>query len=96
MSGDGANVIACMDPKTGNLVWKDKATGDEIWGSMVYAAGHIFVTDKRGKTVVMKPNAEKLEVIATNDLGEGSNSTPAVSDGQIFIRTFKALYCIAE
>jgi len=39
---------------------------------------------------------EKLESIATNDLGEASNSTPAVSDGQIFIRTFKGLYCIAE
>jgi hypothetical protein len=63
---------------------------------MTYAAGHIYVTDKKGKTVVINPNPEKLEVIATNDLGETANSTPAVSNGEIFIRTFKALYCIAE
>jgi hypothetical protein len=46
--------------------------------------------------VVLKPNPEKLEVLATNELGEGSNSTPAISNGEIFIRTFKGLYCIAE
>jgi outer membrane protein assembly factor BamB len=92
----GANVIECIEPKTGKVLWKERATGAEIWGSMTYAAGHIYVTDKKGKTVVIKPNPEKLEVIATNDLGETANSTPAVSNGEIFIRTFKALYCIAE
>lgn len=92
----GPNVIACLDPKTGTYLWKERATGAPMWGSMVYAAGRIYVTDQRGKTVVLKPNPEKLEVLATNDLGESSNSTPAVSDGQIFIRTFKGLYCIAE
>ncbi|HLY11735.1 MAG TPA: PQQ-binding-like beta-propeller repeat protein [Planctomycetota bacterium] len=92
----GANVIECIDPKTGAVLWKEKATGGEIWGSMVVAAGHIYVTDKRGRTVVMNPNPEKLEVLATNDLGEPSNCTPAVSDGQIFIRTAKALYCLGD
>jgi hypothetical protein len=33
---------------------------------------------------------------ATNELGERSNSTPAFSDGEIFIRTFEHLYCIAD
>ncbi|HLY72942.1 MAG TPA: PQQ-binding-like beta-propeller repeat protein, partial [Planctomycetota bacterium] len=92
----GANVVACIDPKTGGYLWKSRATGAEMWGSMVYAAGRIYVTDKRGRTVVIKPNPEKLEVLSTNELGEASNCTPAVSDGQIFIRTDKALYCIAE
>jgi hypothetical protein len=31
-----------------------------------------------------------------NDLGEPSNATPAISDGQIFLRTDGHLYCIAE
>lgn len=92
----GPNVMQCIDPKTGAVVWKERATGGETWGSMTYAAGNIYVTDKKGRTAVIKPNPAKLEVVATNDLGEPSNSTPAVSDGQIFIRTFKGLYCIAE
>jgi outer membrane protein assembly factor BamB len=92
----GANVVACIDPKTGAYLWKSRATGTEMWGSMIYAAGRIYVTDKRGRTVVIKPNPEKLDILATNELGEASNCTPAISDGQIFIRTDKALYCIAE
>ena len=54
------------------------------------------MTDQKGRTVVFKPNPEKFEVIAVNELGENSNSTPAISNGEIFIRTFKGLYCIAE
>jgi outer membrane protein assembly factor BamB len=86
----------CIDPKTGAILWQSKLAGGEIWGSMVYAAGRIYITDQRGRTSVIKPNPEKLELLATNELGEASNCTPAVSDGQIFIRTNKALYCIAE
>ena len=63
---------------------------------MIFAGGHAYVTDKKGRTTVFKPNPEKFEALATNELGEDSNSTPAISDGQIFIRTFKNLYCIGE
>lgn len=90
-----ATSMDCIDPKTGKQVWRGRTKGP-AWGSLVYAGGHAYVTDKKGRTTVFKPNPEKLEVVATNELGEDSNSTPAISDGQIFIRTFKHLYCIAE
>jgi hypothetical protein len=37
-----------------------------------------------------------LEVLATNDLSEPSNATPAIADGHIFLRTDGHLYCIAD
>ena len=46
--------------------------------------------------MVFAPNAEKFEQLAVNSLGEQSNSSLAVSDGDIFARTFQALYCIGE
>jgi outer membrane protein assembly factor BamB len=70
-----------------------KAAGS-YWGSIVMAEGRGYVTDQSGTTLVFKPNPEKLEVIAKNNLGEHSNSTPALSNGQVFIRTFKHLWCI--
>jgi outer membrane protein assembly factor BamB len=91
----GNNEIACMDPKTGKLVWRERQKSG-FWGSIVTAGDKAYVTDQAGRTVVFKPNPEKFEGIAVNELGEKSNSTPAISDGQIFIRTFKGLYCIAE
>ena len=91
----GANVIECVDPKTGKMLWRERQKA-AFWGSIVMAGGRGYVTDQAGRTVVFKPNPEKFEGIAVNELGEKSNSTPAISDGQIFIRTFKGLYCIAE
>lgn len=93
---EGPNAIDCIDPRTGKIVWREARAGGAFWGSMVAAAGRVYVTDKGGTTVVFKPNPQKFELVARNELKEESNSTPAVSDGRIFIRTFKALYCIGE
>ncbi len=89
-------LIACIKPSTGDFAWKDRAKTNGLWGSIVSAGGRLYVTDRKGTTVVFRPNPEKFDLIASNELGEKSNSTPAVSNGEIFIRTFKALYCIAE
>jgi hypothetical protein len=36
------------------------------------------------------------KLLATNKLGnEGANASIAVSDGELFIRTFKHLWCIS-
>jgi outer membrane protein assembly factor BamB len=74
----GANRIDCIDPKTGKAVWQDKAEGVAFWGSIVHAAGRLYVTDQKGTTVVFKASPEKFELLAANKLNEPSNSTPAV------------------
>ena len=38
----------------------------------------------------------KFERLAENDLGDYTLSSPAVSDGQLFIRTDKFLYAIGQ
>jgi len=40
---------------------------------------------------VFEANPEKFELVATNPLSEPSNSTPAISNGEVFIRTHEAL-----
>jgi outer membrane protein assembly factor BamB len=92
---DGTNVIDCIDPKTGQSVWRERQKSG-FWGSIVMAGGNAYVTDQKGRTVVFKPNPQKFELVSVNELKEDSNSTPAISDGEIFIRTAKSLYCIAE
>lgn len=39
---------------------------------------------------------DKFELLATNDLGKPSHATPAISDGQIFLRTDRRLYCVGN
>jgi outer membrane protein assembly factor BamB len=90
------NQIECMDPATGKAFWHDRGGKGGYWGSIVFAAGRLYLTDQSGATVVFKPSAEKFELLSRNELHEQSNSTPAISDGEIFIRTHKSLFCIAE
>jgi outer membrane protein assembly factor BamB len=91
----GPGTVECLNPETNEVLWTERAVGS-CWGSIVAAEGRLYVTNQNGATFVFKPNAEKYEQIAENPLGESSNSTPAISDGNIFIRTHRHLYCIGE
>lgn len=96
-NADGPGSIQCIDVSTGESTWTERRTSEGAhWGSVVYAGGNLYVTGQKGITRVFKPNPERHEVVAENDLGEHSNSTPAFSDGEIFLRTWNALYCIAD
>ena len=88
--------IRCIDPKTGKNTWSEKTGGPNFWGSIVMAAGRLYVTNQEGETIVFAPNPEQFEKLAANDLAEASNATPSFSNGQVFIRTREALYCIGE
>jgi outer membrane protein assembly factor BamB len=88
----------CYELKTGEDLWKaERLKGDVTWGSMVYADGRLYVLMRNGRTAVLAANP-KFEVLAVNALanGEQTNSSPAISNGQIFLRTFKNLWCIEQ
>jgi outer membrane protein assembly factor BamB len=90
----GPGTIECIDAKTGESQWQKRTPGGDAWASIVFGAGHLYVTAQRGTTHVIRPNPEELEVIESNSLGETTNATPAISEGQIFIRSFSHLFCI--
>ncbi len=95
MANAGPGIIQCLELQTGKEVWKDRGAGDNHWGQMCFADGRLFVTNQKGQTIVFAPNAEKYEQLAVNSLEGTSNSTPAFSDGEIFLRTSKYLYCVS-
>jgi hypothetical protein len=86
------NVTTCFDAATGGTVWQGRLDGN-FSSSPVLAGDHLFVTNEAGKTFVLKAG-RKFEIVAQNDLGDGGFATPAISRGQIFIRTNHALYCV--
>ncbi|MFP6667362.1 MAG: PQQ-binding-like beta-propeller repeat protein, partial [Pirellulales bacterium] len=88
--------IECLEAATGNVLWTDRGGGGIYWGSIIAAGGNLYVTNQKGTTIVFKPDSNEFELVAENALNETSNATPAISNGQIFIRTFKHLYCIDE
>jgi outer membrane protein assembly factor BamB len=88
----------CYNLQTGEEVWQvdKRPSGGTTWGSMVHAEGRLYVLMRNGKTQVFAANPQ-YELLATNDLGPAeTNSTLAISSGDIFIRTFKHLWCIGK
>lgn len=88
--------VQCLDVESGKDRWKDRLPGGNVWGSPVLAEDRFYVTNQKGTTIVFAVNTDKFELLAENELDEHSNSTPALSNGQIFLRTYKHLYCIEE
>lgn len=63
--------------------------------SPVAAEGKLFIVSEEGKLVVLRAGRD-WDVLAVNDLGEGSFATPALSAGKIYVRTDEALYCFGS
>lgn len=96
MANAGPGIIQCLDLATGEPRWEERGPGGNFWGSMVLAENRLYVTSQKGTTLVIAPNAEKYELLQENSLEGSSNSTPAFSDGDIFLRTSTKLYAIAQ
>jgi hypothetical protein len=63
---------------------------------MVCAGDRLYVVNQSGDTFVLRASPEEFEQISVNPLREHCNTTPAISNGEIFIRTHQALWCIRE
>jgi outer membrane protein assembly factor BamB len=85
----------CFDLKTGKDLWNRARAAPVTWGSLVHAAGRLYVTATNGETVVLAAQP-KFEVLSRNRLNDRVLASIAVSDGELFIRGYKYLYCVAE
>lgn len=87
-------ILWCLDAKTGKEIWGGQRIKAAIYSaSPVLADGKLYVTSEDGLVTVVKAGPT-FEVLAENDMKEYTLSSPAISDGQIFIRTAGALYAI--
>jgi outer membrane protein assembly factor BamB len=87
-------VGSCFEAKTGKILWKQRL-GRHHSASGVCAGGNVYFIDDDGTTHVLKAGPA-FEVISENVLGENAYASPAISRGQIFIRTSQHLWCIGK
>jgi outer membrane protein assembly factor BamB len=89
-------MIRCYKAATGDLVFQERVSGLSAGASPVATAdGRIYFASS-GRTVVIKAGP-KLEVLATNNLGEGNAfCAVAISNGRIFIKGKSYLWCIGR
>jgi outer membrane protein assembly factor BamB len=89
-------IMWCLDAKTGQEFYgQQRIKAGTYSSSPVLADDKIYITNEDGLTTVVKAGP-KFEVLAENALNDYCLSSPAISEGQIFIRTAQQLYCIGK
>lgn len=92
-------IAECLELKSGKIVWEERLKGAgakaDNWSSMVLVGDKLYVVNQSGDSFVLKASP-KFELLATNSLGETTMASIAPAHGQLFIRTYKHLWCIEE
>lgn len=88
-------LLSCIDAASGTPHYEIRRLPgmSRTYASPVAAGGHVYLTDRSGRIVVIK-DAPTLEVVAENDMGEGVDATPAPVGNALFIRGERHLFCI--
>ncbi len=85
-------VAMCQKGETGEIVWQERVGGTHS-ASPVLADGKIYFTSEKAETTVIEAGPQ-FKVLARSALDEKCQASLAVSNGQIFLRTEKHLFCI--
>ncbi len=89
-------IARCLDAKSGKEIWgPQRLKPGDYSSSPVLVDNRIYVINEEGLTTVLKAGPS-FEMLAENRLDDQCLSSPAISDGQIFIRTAQFLYCIGK
>ena len=89
-----SGIASCFEARTGKRHWMERLPGGHS-PSPVSADGLVYFVSDRGVSSIIRPS-ETFAVIAKNELGEPVSASPAISQGQIFLRTHQHLYCIGS
>ena len=90
-------LLSCLNAATG-----ERAAGpvrlndiDDVYASLVGAAGRVYITDRTGLTVVVK-HGRTLDELARNQLDDRFSASAAIVGRDLVLRGEKNLYCLRE
>jgi outer membrane protein assembly factor BamB len=87
----------CVSLKDGGTVWQERLKGEaatgQNWSSVMLSGDHCYTITQGGDCFVFKASP-KFELVSVNPLGERSNSSIVASNGELFIRTHRGLWCV--
>ena len=99
---DLGNMLA-FDAESGEQLW-DKDLGTVGKGSPVFADGKLYAPETNGNFHILKPSREECKTLCSVRLPAGQGlvgmdeiySSPAISDGKIYLVTRDRMICIGD
>jgi outer membrane protein assembly factor BamB len=93
LSVNNGGTAFCYEAATGKVLWREKLGRHHA--SPVFAGGLVYFINDNGRINVVKPGPQ-FERVAQYELGESCYASPALSDGQVFLRGFEHLFCFGR
>ena len=87
------SMLFCFDAKTGDTKWEQRL-GGRFRSSVLLAGNMIYATNDKGLTTIFRATSDSFHQVAANHMDELTYATPAISEGRLYIRGEKQLYCI--
>jgi len=84
--------VHCIEAATGKILWVENLGLQ--YSSPVLADNLVYMPNDEGVITVIKPGPA-FQAIAKNPIGEKMNASPAISNGKIYLRGYKNLFCIS-
>lgn len=86
-------VMTCFEPATGEVVWRRRLSKGDYRSSILAGDGKLYVMTLGGRVEVLRAG-RKFKLLASNDLAEITESSIAVAEGCLLVRTEDSLFCI--
>jgi outer membrane protein assembly factor BamB len=93
LSVNAGGTAFCYEAATGKVFWQEKLGRHHA--SPVLVNGLVYFINDNGQVNVVKPGPT-FERVAQYELGESCYASPAISDGQVFLRGFQHLFCLGR
>jgi len=89
--------VTCLDPKTGRTIWQSRVGGRARWWSSPTAAGgKLYLISEDGEIVVLEAGDEFKVLFETKFEEPPIQSSIAIANGHLFIRTAENLYGVGK
>jgi outer membrane protein assembly factor BamB len=90
-------IATTLNAQTGKVLKQARLTGalEDYYASPIGVDGKVYIASEHGKVVVLRADGD-WEILAINEFDADIYATPAISEGQMYIRTGNALYAIAS
>lgn len=97
--GNGGGYMACLDFKTGEVLWneRDQDKRRVTKGSVAFADGRIYYRTEEGPIVLIEPSRKEYRERGRFDQPERTDKPawahPVVANGKLYIRDQDTLFC---
>ncbi len=88
-------IATCLNAENGNVLWEERLFRGDVKSSPVAGDGKVYFTSVDGECKALAAD-DTFRVVGESHFEETTMATPAVSEGQFFFRTKRALYAVKK